>query len=204
MKAGIGNFQLFSQTVFTPAFFILYLHFNLYIMEDLLDILKYILPSLVVFGTAFFILRAFLQNGTHKKLLELKLTNQNVISPIRLQAYERVTLLLERISPSSLILRIAEPGMTASQLQTALIQNIRDEFEHNLSQQIYISSQAWDLTRNAKEEMIKLVNLAASRLNDNASATDLGSVILELSMTQNKLPLNTAIDYIKKEVRQLY
>lgn len=173
-------------------------------MEDFLDILKYTLPSGVVFATAFFILRAFLQNGTHKKLLELKLSNQNVVTPIRLQAYERVILLLERISPSSLIIRVAMPGMSGNQLQAALVQNVRDEFEHNLSQQIYLSSTAWDLTRNAKEEMIKLVNLAASRLNDNATATDLGSVILELSMTQDKLPVNAAIEYIKKEVRQLY
>jgi len=173
-------------------------------MEDFLDILKYTLPSGIVFVTAFFILRAFLQNGNHKKLLELKLTNQSVITPVRLQAYERVILLLERISPSSLIIRVANAGMTANQLQAALVQNIRDEFEHNLSQQIYISSTAWDMTRNAKEEMIKLVNLASTRLNDNATATDLGSIILELAMTQNKLPVNTAIDYIKKEVRQLY
>ncbi|HNW91104.1 MAG TPA: hypothetical protein PKN48_15700 [Bacteroidales bacterium] len=173
-------------------------------MEDFLDILKYTLPSGIVFATAFFILRAFLQNGTHKKLLELKLTNQNVITPVRLQAYERVILLLERISPSSLILRVASPGMSANQLQAALVQNVREEFEHNLSQQIYISSTAWDMTRNAKEEMIKLVNLASTRLNDNASATDLGSIILELAMTQDKLPVNNAIDYIKKEVRQLY
>ncbi len=173
-------------------------------MEDFLDILKYTLPSGIVFATAFFILRAFLQNGTHKKLLELKLSNQNVVTPVRLQAYERVILLLERISPSSLILRVAAPGMSANQLQAALVQNVRDEFEHNLSQQIYISSTAWEMTRNAKEEMVKLVNLASTRLNDNASATDLGSIILELAMTQDKLPVNTAIDYIKKEVRQLY
>ncbi|HOY31831.1 MAG TPA: hypothetical protein PKW80_08145 [Bacteroidales bacterium] len=173
-------------------------------MEDFLDILKYTLPSGIVFATAYFVLRAFLQNSTQKKLLELKLGNQNVITPIRLQAYERITLLLERISPSSLILRVASSGMSAGELQAALVQNIRDEFEHNLSQQIYISPAAWEMTRNAKEEMIKLVNLAASRLNNDASATDLGSIILELAMTQEKLPLNTAIDYIKKEVRQLY
>ncbi len=173
-------------------------------MEDFLDILKYILPSSVVFVTAYFILRAFLQNGTHKKLLELKLSNQNVIMPIRLQAYERVILLLERISPSSLILRVSLPGMSASQLQAVLIQNIRDEFEHNLSQQIYISSTAWDLTRNAKEEMIKLVNLAASRLNDQATAIELGSMIFELAMSKDKLPVSNTIEYVKKEVRQLY
>lgn len=173
-------------------------------MEEFLDILKYTLPSGIVFATAFFTLRAFLENGTRKKLMELKLTNQNAITPIRLQAYERIILLLERISPGSLIVRVALPGMSANQLQAALIQNIRDEFEHNLSQQIYLSSTAWDFTRNAKEEMIKLVNFAAARLNDTATVTDLGSVIIELAMQKDKLPVNIAIEYIKKEVRQLY
>lgn len=173
-------------------------------MEDFLDILKYTIPSGVVFATAFFVLRAFLQNGTQKKLLELKLSNQNVITPVRLQAYERVILLLERISPSSLVLRVARPGMSAVELQAALLQTVRDEFEHNLSQQIYMSGTAWDMTRNAKEEMIKIINLASTRLNDEATAADLGSVILELAMSQDKLPVNMAIDYIKKEARQLY
>ncbi|HQI69761.1 MAG TPA: hypothetical protein PLT47_03365 [Bacteroidales bacterium] len=173
-------------------------------MEDFLDILKYTIPSGIVFATAFFILRAFLQNGTQKKLLELKLSNQNVITPVRLQAYERVILLLERISPSSLILRVARPGMSAVELQAALLQTVRDEFEHNLSQQIYLSGTAWDMTRNAKEEMIKIVNLASARLNGDATAADLGSVILELAMAKDKLPVNMAIDYIKKEARQLY
>ncbi|HNX07646.1 MAG TPA: hypothetical protein PKL96_08690 [Bacteroidales bacterium] len=173
-------------------------------MEDFLDILKYTIPSGVVFATAYFVLRAFLQNGTQKKLLELKLSNQNVITPVRLQAYERVILLLERISPSSLVLRVARPGMSAAELQAVLVQTVRDEFEHNLSQQIYMSATAWDMTRNAKEEMIKIINLASARLNDEATAADLGSVILELAMAKDKLPVNMAIDYIKKEARQLY
>ena len=173
-------------------------------MEDILDILKYILPSGIVFATAYFLLKAFIDNDNRKKLIEIKTNNQALINPIRLQAYERIILLLERISPGSLIMRVAQPNMTAFQFQTALIQTIRDEFEHNLSQQIYISSNAWELTRNAKEEMIKLVNIAASRLNDNATATDLGSIIFELSMQKNKLPLNQAIEFTKKEVRQLF
>ncbi len=173
-------------------------------MEDFLDILKYILPSGVVFATAYFLLRAFLENDNRKKLLELKMTNQGLISPIRLQAYERVILFLERVSPGSLVIRVTKPGMSAFQFQTALIENIREEFEHNLSQQIYLSSTAWELARNAKEEMIKLVNIAASKLNDSATAVDLGSVIFELSMQKDKLPVNAAIEYIKKEVRQLF
>ncbi len=173
-------------------------------MEDFLEILKYILPSGVVFATAYFLLKAFLENENRKKMLELKMANQTVSIPVRLQAYERIILLLERISPGSLVIRVTQPGMTAFQLQTALIQNVREEFEHNLAQQIYLSSAAWELTKNAKEETIKLINIAASKLNESASAIDLGSVIFELSAHNDKLPVTTAIEYIKKEVRQLF
>jgi len=173
-------------------------------MEDFLEILKYILPSGVVFATAYFLLKAFLDNENRKKMLELKMANQTISIPVRLQAYERIILLLERISPGSLVLRVTQPAMTAFQLQTALIESIRDEFEHNLAQQIYLSSNAWELAKNAKEETIKLVNIAASKLNESATAVDLGSVIFELSARTEKLPVTTAIEYIKKEVRQLF
>jgi hypothetical protein len=173
-------------------------------MEDFLEILKYILPSGVVFATAYFLLKTFLDNENRKKMLELKMNNQTISIPVRLQAYERIILLLERISPGSLVLRVTQPGMTASQLQTELMQNIREEFEHNLAQQIYLSSTAWELARNAKEETIKLVNIAASKLNESATAVDLGSVIFELSARNDKLPVTAVIEYIKKEVRQLF
>ena len=173
-------------------------------MEDFLEILKYILPSGAVFATAYFLIRAMLENENRKKMLELKMNNQVTSIPVRLQAYERVILLLERLSPGSLVLRVTQPGMSAFELQTALIQNIRDEFEHNLAQQIYLSSTAWELTKNAKEETIKLVNIAASKLNESATSIDLGSVIFELSASKEKLPVSEAIEYIKKEVRQLF
>ncbi len=173
-------------------------------MEDFLEILKYILPSGAVFATAYFLIRAMLENENRKKMLEMKMNNQVTSIPVRLQAYERVILLLERLSPGSLVLRVTQPGMSAFELQTALIQNIRDEFEHNLAQQIYLSSTAWELTKNAKEETIKLVNIAASKLNESATSIDLGSVIFELSASKDKLPVSEAIEYIKKEVRQLF
>lgn len=170
-------------------------------MEVVLEILKYILPAAIVFITAWMLLKAFLENEHKRRLLEMKMERQGMISPVRLQAYERIVLLLERISPGSILMRVASPGMSAFQLQTTLIQTIREEFEHNLSQQIYVSSSAWELTRSAKEETIKLVNLAASRLNDGAGATELSTLILEMSMNQDRSASATAIEFIKNEVR---
>ena len=99
-------------------------------MNELLDILKYILPSLVVFVAVYFVLISFLENDSKKRIMEIKLANQKTITPIRLQAYERIVLFLERISPNNLILRVSRKEYNAFQLQSSLIKTIRGEFEH--------------------------------------------------------------------------
>ncbi|MBX7181182.1 MAG: hypothetical protein K1X82_03635 [Bacteroidia bacterium] len=168
--------------------------------DFLSDILRYILPSLIVFVTSVLTLKQFMDSQNRMKALELKMNNQKDMTPIRLQAYERIVLFLERISPANILLRVSKPGMSARMLQAELTRTIRQEFEHNLSQQIYMGSNAWELTRNAKEEMVKLVNLSAGKLNDQASGTELGQLILEASSKIEKLPTQIAIDYIKEEI----
>ena len=151
---------------------------------EILEILKYILPSLVVFATAYFLIKQFIESEHRNKLIEMKMNNQAVnqkfVTPIRLQAYERVILLLERISPNSLILRENIPGMTVMQLQSTLVKAIRDEYEHNLSQQVYISKQAWELVKTSKDEMVKLINEAAANIDSNAPSTELARVVFDI------------------------
>ncbi len=173
-------------------------------MTEVLEILKYILPSLIVFGTAYYLIRLYLTNDYNKKLLDLKQNNKNLVTPLRLQAFERVIMLLERISPSNLIIRMNNPSFTASQLHIVLVRAIRDEFDHNLSQQVYISSVAWDLLKNAKEETIKLINLAASGLPQGSDYTELATRILELNASIEKSPIAIAQEYIKSEIRTLF
>ena len=100
---------------------------------ELLEILKYTLPSLIVFFTAFFVLREMIKKDQQKQRFEMLLQGQKTILPIRLQAYERLTLFLERITPDSLLLRTSKPGMNVGQLQHALLSAIRAEYEHNMS-----------------------------------------------------------------------
>jgi hypothetical protein len=166
----------------------------------LADLLRYILPSLIVFVATFLTLKQFMDSQNRMKALELKMDNQKDMTPIRLQAYERIVLFLERINPSNLVLRVHRPGMSARMLQAELTRTIRQEFDHNLSQQIYMGNNAWELTRNAKEEMIKLVNLTSGRLNDQATGVELSQLILEATSKMEKLPTQIAIDYIKEEI----
>jgi len=173
-------------------------------MNELLDILKYILPSLVVFVAVYFVLISFLENDSKKRIMEIKLANQKTITPIRLQAYERIVLFLERISPNNLILRVSRKEYNAFQLQSSLIKTIRGEFEHNLSQQLYISTPAWEIVKKTKEDIIKLINTAAASVNDDANANELAKKIIEMNFKNNKAIVFPAIEFIKKEVTHIF
>lgn len=173
-------------------------------MEELLDILKYILPSLVVFGASYYVMKLFLENESRKRLLNIKLENAKIITPIRLQAYERVILFLERITPSNLIMRLYRKDMASYEFQSLLLQNIRDEYEHNLSQQIYFSEQSWDLVKNSKEEIIKIINTASTSVEDNANSTELSHAIIQKTLEIKEMPTHKAIGLIKKEIGKVF
>jgi len=173
-------------------------------MYEVLDILKYILPSLVVFVAVYYVMKSFLDHEKEKRLEELKKDSRNTITPLRLQAYERSVLFLERVNPNNLILRVSRSNYNAFQLQSILIKTIREEFEHNLSQQLYISSQAWEAVKTTKEEIIKLINTAAANTKDDASAADLAKNILELNIRNDKPIVASALEILKKEVSHIF
>jgi len=172
-------------------------------MELLIDILKITIPALIVFFTAWIILKNMIKNDQDKRKHELILQNSQTVTPIKLQAYERIVLFLERISLESLLVRVSTSDMTASELHSALLNTIRSEFEHNLSQQIYMSQQAWEVVRNARSNMIKIVNSEAEKMPDNASGMVLSKQLLEKIMELDKEPTRTAIDYIKGEIYRM-
>lgn len=173
-------------------------------MEQTIEILKYTVPAIVVFATAFFMLRMFFDNEQRKRRQEIRMNNQKMITPLRLQAYERLSLFLERISPESMIMRSQLPGMTSAQLQQKLLMTIRTEFEHNLSQQIYIGGSTWEIIKNAKENTVKLINSAANSISSDAQAMELSKVILEQIMQLDASPSKMALDFLKQEVAQLF
>jgi len=173
-------------------------------MDTLLEILKYTLPSLIVFGTSYLIIKSFLESEEKKRKLEIRMANLKTITPIKLQAYERLVLFLERISPESMIMRIMEPKMTVRQLQQALLKVIRAEYEHNISQQVYISAQAWVVIKTGKEQVVKLINSTADKLDSDAPAFELSKAILEEIVKMKSSPTQAAIDFLKGEIQQVF
>jgi hypothetical protein len=174
-------------------------------LSALLEILKYTLPALIVFLTAYFLLSRYMQREAATKAIELKMKRDKEIVMLRLQAYERLALFLERINFAPVISRVRTPDMLASELQYAIVKNMREEFEHNLSQQVYVSSNAWNLIVQAKEEMMKTVNLIGTQLPGEASAGQLINALFSgIQNANSPLPTEHALEYLKAECRELF
>jgi hypothetical protein len=168
-------------------------------MNHFLIALQYTLPSIVALGAAILIIKAFIEKEYRDKKNDYILKNQKIITPIRLQAYERIIMFLERISPGNLITRVHEAGMSAKQLQLVLLQQIRAEFEHNISQQLYLTEENWEIVKNSKENLIKLINVASKDMGPDAPAFDLTRAILDVYLKVENPPIEIAIKKIKEE-----
>ena len=173
-------------------------------VNGILEVLKYLLPALVVFITTWYLVSRYFKSEDTKRQQQLALNNQNLITPLRLQAYERIILYLERINPESLVMRLSKPGINSQQLQNELLAAIRAEYEHNLTQQIYISNQAWEMLKNARNATLQLINATAESLKKEEPAVNLSKAILEKVMQEEKNPASDAIVYIKNEINRLF
>jgi hypothetical protein len=173
-------------------------------LSYILEMLKYILPATIVFLTVNFLLKNFFENEYQRRSLNLKAENIKLVTPIKLQAYERLVILMERMTPNSLIFRVTKPGISASQLKVDLIQDIQSEFNHNVSQQIYVSPQTWQMVRIAKEEMINIINTAYSQLGANAVGLDLSKAIFETMIQMESIPTQKALDFLRKEFHLIF
>ncbi len=164
-----------------------------------LEITKYLIPALIVFVITYYQFKIFFDTEYQKRMIDLKSEQGKTMQPLRLQAYERCVLLMERMSPESLVIRTHKPGISASQLKMELIAAINSEFNHNLSQQLYVSAQAWQVIRVVKEEMINLINTAYSDLGPNAVGLDLSKSIFEQLIKIETVPTHKALTFLKKE-----
>ena len=120
-------------------------------MEIIIEFAKLLLPAAAVLYAMYLTTKSFLDREMTQKLVDIKLKNTDTILPIRLQAYERICLFLERITPNNLIIRLNQANFTAREFQQVLLSEIRQEYNHNVTQQVYVSDEAWELVASAKE-----------------------------------------------------
>ena len=173
-------------------------------MNTIFEILKYTIPSIIVLIASYSIVKGFLTSNIKQQQLSMLRDNQDVTMRLRLQAYERLVLFIERINPRQLIPRVYDSSMNVAVLQHLLAQSIKSEFEHNLSQQIYVSKRVWDMVIGVKEHELNIINQIAQGMNPDAPAKDLHMRIVEYMLTSPEaLPNEAALQLINDEARSL-
>ncbi len=179
----------------------------IFLMETtdyLLELSRYVIPSLISLAAAYFITHMFLDNELKKRNIELKQHGESIILPARMQAYERLTLFMERIQPDSILMRSGVASHGALELKQNLITEINTEYAHNVAMQMYLSTQAWIVIKDAKEQTINLINQSYIPLRPDASGIDLSKSILENVIQRNELPNQKALEFLKKEFQLMF
>lgn len=185
--------------------------------EVVLDLVCYVVPSIALFASVYIFTNKWDEIQREKLKTQRALgskqdtaTNQPVVNenkklyfPMQVDAYQRIVLFLERISPNNMVMRLNNPALPARVFQQILLDNIRNEYEHNLAQQIFISQDAWHLAKNSKDETIKIINMAATNLPPTAMCLDLSRAIFEITAQLNNQPTDRAIMYLKGELNKI-
>ena len=171
--------------------------------EVLLELIKFTAPALIVFFSIQYLLKEFFQNERHNRAMKDRSENRSEVLPLKLQAYERLALLCERIKVPSLIMRLQPDSIAAGDLQAAILITIQHEFEHNIAQQIYVSRELWKIIDLAKNQTINFVTTTHKNLPQNASAADFGHALFVNLDKIPSQPSDTALLAIKKEVAMI-
>ncbi|WP_257666152.1 DUF7935 family protein [Parapedobacter tibetensis] len=171
------------------------------IIAFLVDLIKYILAGSVVVGMAnWFFWPKYNNHVFRLKSLDINRDFKKELLPLRLQAYERIVLFIERINPSHLLVRLLEPNMSAVDFQRILFNEIRSEYQHNITQQLYVSDTAWSVTTQIKDNTVALIRNAMAGLPATASAKDLSTILLAHIAEMDENHYDLTLKTIKNEM----
>ncbi|MDR0659366.1 MAG: hypothetical protein LBG19_00880 [Prevotellaceae bacterium] len=173
-------------------------------MTDYSTLLFVVAPALLVALSAYMIIKKMLEGEANRKGAELVMEARKITIPVRLQAYERLVLLLDRISPESLIIRVRKNDMTNQDLQLALLSTIRAEFEHNLAQQLYVGMETWEAVKAAKESIVVLVNEIAMKVKPDEPSIVMARALLEQSASVDMEHFTDAMTRLKSEAKKIF
>lgn len=166
--------------------------------SKLFEILAYTLPSLITGGVAYYLFNSYFKDQQNTRHWLLQKENQKDALPLRLQAYERMALFLERINPSKLLTRVSPISTDANDYENLLIYSIEQEFEHNLTQQIYLTDECWTIILTAKNTIIQ--NIRKTNMSEKVDTADKLRETILRDLLDNESPCNVALGYLKHEV----
>lgn len=173
-------------------------------MDAIIEFGKLLIPAAIVLYAMYLVVKSFLDKELQKKHLEVRGKSIETVLPNRLHAYERVCLFLERISPNNLIVRLNNGKYTAGEFQQILLNEIREEYNHNVSQQVYMSDEVWEKVKSAKEDLIVMINEATANMPEGATNLELARKLFERALEKEDDLIQIALLAVKNEIRQTF
>ena len=181
-----------------------------------MEFLKIIAPTIVILVVVYIMMREFTKQNSkqfdylkdEQQLQKAKMEHDRksitgkTTMPLQFQAYERMLLFLERINPPNLLTRVMKPKITVGIMHASLLATIRDEYEHNMSQQLYISDSAWELVKAAKEDVVRLVNSSSAKFNSDDDANKFAQEIIANGYNNKNNPIDKALSALKEDIRK--
>jgi len=174
------------------------------LVEIIAEVLKYVVPALLVLITVKVVNDAHQRRAEREQEVSLRSEVMRQHLPLRLSAYERAILFLERISPEHLLARVSASGKSIDEFRAELVQEIRREYEHNLAQQLYISPQGWEGLVRAKDEILGLIHQTAQELQNEEDARALARKILEKTRDHSELTSHKVRFMLKRDIQKLF
>jgi len=168
----------------------------------ILSYVAYLLPAIVVGVIAYYFFKGHVKNEEGRRRYLVQKEAQNKVLPMRLQAYERVTLFLERIDPNKLLLRVKPYNDNIDDYEQLLIKNIEQEYDHNLTQQIYLSQECWNLVNAAKNATIHIIRQGV--MHEKNTTADMLREWLLRNFMEEVTPSQKSLTYVRKEVSELF
>lgn len=163
------------------------------------EILFLIIPAILVFLAIYLLMKQFFDNQLKLRMAKQRESVQGSLTPLKIQAYERLMLFCERISIPNLLIRLRENGMAPQTLKATMIMAVQQEYEHNVSQQLYVSDKLWQIIQLAKNQIIETIALIGEKHRKSEDAASFANELIEFVESQEKDPLNTAKFAIRRE-----
>lgn len=171
-------------------------------ITQIINYFAYLLPAIVVGVVAYYFFKGHTANEEGRRRYLIQKEAQGQVLPLRLQSYERITLFLERMDPNKLLVRVRPYSESVEDYENLLIKNIEQEYEHNLTQQIYVSQECWNLVNAAKNATIHVIRQAA--MHEKQGASDKMREWLLRNFMEEITPSQKALTYVRKEVAELF
>ena len=173
-------------------------------LEFVIDLLKITVPAIIVGATAYYIIRNMLGQQLHLQSQKMREKRQSTVLPLKLQAYERLSMLCERIAIPGLVMRIQSEDMNCATFKVALLMAIQQEFEHNVTQQIYVSDQLWEIIKATRNDLYAFIDLVSEKVDKKEPAHHLAGSLLAYLEQRESDPIHTAQSAIRKEAALLF